>query len=98
MVDYYGRWMYERNTPKEKKCDLDRLADEIIRQINKSNDYFGRNDKIKTTVENIVDNIYLLFADDIEEMGTFDVDEIMELVAMSGGIDEFDYWLVESEG
>lgn len=97
MVDYYGRWTYEPDTPSEKKCDLDRLADKILRQIKESNDQTGSNEEIKTTVENVVDNIYLLLADDIEEMETFDVSEIMELVAMSGGLAEFDFWLVESE-
>lgn len=97
MVDYYGRWTYKPDTPKEKKCDLDRLADEILRQIKESNDQTGSNEEIETTVENVVDNIYLLLADDIEEMETFDVGEIMELVAMSGGLTEFDFWLMDGE-
>jgi len=29
MVDNYGRWTYEPNTPEEKKCDCDRIADWI---------------------------------------------------------------------
>lgn len=27
MVDYYGRWTYELNTPENKKCDLDRTME-----------------------------------------------------------------------
>ena len=29
MIDYYGQWTYEPDTPKEKKCDCDRIADWI---------------------------------------------------------------------
>ena len=30
MVDTYGRWTYEPDTPEEKKCDCDRIADWIL--------------------------------------------------------------------
>lgn len=92
MVDYYGEWTYEENTPEEKKCDFDRLADEITKQIRESNERFRENKQIETTIENVVTMIYLHLMDEIDEMGTFDVDEIMQLVAESGGIAEFDYY------
>lgn len=44
MINYYGQWTYEPDTPKEKKCDCDRIADWI-----KEKDY-----KPKTTIENFV--------------------------------------------
>ena len=26
MVDWYGKWTYEPNTPEEEKCDYDRMG------------------------------------------------------------------------
>ena len=92
MVDVYGRWIYEPNTPEEKKCDFDRLADEIQKQIKESNDQCGGNFQIETTIENLVTMIYLHLKDEIDEMETFDVAAIMEIVAESGGLKEFDYF------
>ena len=91
MVDYYGNWTYEPDTPEEKKCDLDRLADEILRQIKEGNDQTGNDYQIETTIENVTVMVYLHLKDEIDEMESFDVGEIMELVQLSGGIHEFDY-------
>lgn len=94
--DVYGNWIYEPNIPEEKKCDFDILADEILRQIEESNDQCGENEQIETSIENLVVMIYLHFKDEIDDMiddiGIFDVDTIMELVAESGGLKEFDYF------
>lgn len=92
MVDVYGRWTYEPHTPEEKKCDFDRLADEIHKQIKESNDQCGGNFQIETTIENLVTMIYLHLKDEIDEMETFDVAAIMEIVAESGGLREYDYF------
>ncbi len=94
--DVYGNWIYEPNIPEEKKYDFDILADEILRQIEESNDQCGENEQIETSIENLVVMIYLHFKDEIDDMiddiGIFDVDTIMELVAESGGLKEFDYF------
>lgn len=95
-TDIYGNWIYEPDTPEEEKCDFDILADEILRQIEESNDQCGENEQIETSIENLVVMIYLHFKDEIDDMiddiGIFDVDTIMELVAESGGLKEFDYF------
>lgn len=44
MVDVYGRWTYEPDTPEEKKCDCDRIADWV-----REKGY-----KPETTIENLV--------------------------------------------
>lgn len=92
MIDYYGNWTYEPNTSEEKKCDFDRLADEILKQIKESNDQTGENKQIETTIENLVIMIYLHLKDEIDEMKTLNVNEIMELVSETGGLAEFDYY------
>lgn len=68
MVDYYGNWTYEPDTPEEKKCDLDRLADEILRQIKEGNDQTGNDYQIETTIENVTVMVYLHLKDEIDEM------------------------------
>ena len=66
--DVYGNWIYEPNIPEEKKCDFDILADEILRQIEESNDQCGENEQIETSIENLVVMIYLHFKDEIDDM------------------------------
>lgn len=82
MVDWYGRWTYEPNTPEEKKCDNDRLADWII-----STGY-----EIKTNMENLCAMIVLYFMDECEVYGYDDtVEDCIEYVK-DNGISEFDYY------
>ena len=94
MVDYYGQWTYEPDTPEEKKCDCDRIADWI-----KEKDY-----KPKTTIENLVQMIIAHF-DSPDHYGEYDaetgyggygdeftIEECKRYVEESGGIKEFDYF------
>lgn len=97
MVDWYGRWTYEPNTPEEKKCDCDRIADWILE----------KGYTPKTTIENLVEKIILHFdcpdnfGDYDEETGfggygeCFTIEECKRYVEDSGGIEEFDYLDVE---
>lgn len=86
MVDYYGNWTYEPNTPEEKKCDCDRLADWITEQGYEP----------KTSIEQIVHMIILIF-DCPDNYGSeygdeFTIDGCKQYVEDSGGIVEFDYY------
>lgn len=93
MVDVYGRWTYEPDTPEEKKCDLDRLADWIM-----ENGY-----KPKTSVENLAFMIMIHFdrpdnyGEENEETGSggygesYTLEECKRYVEDSGGFSEFDY-------
>lgn len=87
MVDTYGRWTYEKNTPVEKKCDCDLVADWIT-----STGY-----TVKTTIEHLTEMV-ISFAEEwynIEEYGgfwRFKLDEVINYVELSGGLSEFDYY------
>ena len=94
MVDVYGIWTYEPNTPEEKKCDCDRIADWIV------NSGYSP----KTSLEHLVDMIILIFdcpnsfGEYDEESGCggygeeFTVDECKRYVEEHGGFKEFDYF------
>jgi len=86
MVDRYGFWTYEPDTPEEKKCDCDRIADYI-----KSTGY-----EVKTTIENLVYIIIASFdyeeSDDREYGNEFTVDGCIRYIEDSGGLAEFDYY------
>lgn len=88
MVDTYGRWTYEPNTPEEKKCDCDRIADWII-----STGY-----QVETSIENLVELI-ISYAEDwyITEYDywEYNFEDVKEYVENSGGIAEFDFELFE---
>lgn len=89
MVDTYGRWTYEPDTPEEKKCDSDRIADAIVKS----------GYEIKTTIEHLVNMIILIF-DCLDiyngyngEYGTeWSVEGCLQYVEDSGGFAEFDYY------
>lgn len=94
MVDAYGRWTYEPDTPEEKKCDCDRIADKIIQS----------GYKVKTTIENLVKMIILHF-DRSEHYGEYDagtgfggygecftIEECRRYIDDCGGFSEFDYY------
>ena len=87
MVDTYGRWTEEKdyNTyPKERWCMYDYMADAI-----RKTKY-----EIKTSMENLIDMIFLHAECNIEcgeEINMDDVVDIMEWVNESGGLKEFDY-------
>ena len=93
MVDAFGRWTYEQNTPEDKKCDLDRLADWIMESGYKP----------KIGVENLAIMIMVHF-DCPDNFGAFDpatgsggygenytLEECKRYVKDSGGFSEFDY-------
>lgn len=85
MVDWFGRWHEEKDYstyPKEKWCDYDHMANWI-----RSNGY-----KPKTGMNNLIDMIVLHYEGECEEENKeFDVEECMEYVMSSGGIEMFDY-------
>lgn len=94
MVDVYGRWTYEPDTPEEKKCDCDRIADWVIE----------KGYEPKTNIENLVQMIIAHF-DNPDHYGEYDaetgcggygdeftIEECKRYVEESGGIKEFDYF------
>lgn len=94
MVDAYGRWTYEQDTPEDKKCDLDRVADALLEYLaNIPAQSRLYNYKIETSIENIVYMIFAYLEEFINEQKKFDAEEIVREAAEYGcGIDEFDYY------
>ena len=86
MVDTYGRWTYEPNTPEEKKCDCDRVADWII-----STGY--KNElSIESLTEMVISYAEEFYKDEFENNEwNFDLEYIKQYVEDSGGLLEFDY-------
>ena len=94
MVDTLGRWTYELNTPDEKKCDMDIVADMIT-----EDEY-----KPVTDLENLVTIVILHFESETEDSSsrffpTYDFETmrinaegLREFVKASGGWKEFDYY------
>lgn len=94
MVDFFGNWIYEPNTPKHKKCDCDYIADKIV-----ESEY-----QVETAIENLVYMILLHF-DCCDNYGKYDeetgfggygeyftLEECLRYVEESGGWKEFDYY------
>ena len=85
MVDWFGRWREERDYskyPKELWTDYDYMAVWIR----------GEGYKPKTSMENLIDMIFLHYEGECEEEGTeFNVEDCMEYVTARGGIEMFDY-------
>lgn len=83
MVDWYGNWTFEPNTPEDKKNDSDRVAEWIL-----SKGYTP-----KTSIENLVDMIWAYYdSPDNDHPEEFDINSIAEFVEISGGLSEFDYY------
>ena len=93
MVDNYGRWTYEPNTPEEKKCACARIADWICEKVYTP----------KTSIEHLVHMIILMF-DCCDNYGEYDeesgcggygdeftIEGCKRYVEDSGGFKEFDY-------
>ena len=94
MVDYYGRWTYEQDTPENKKCNLDIIADWIL-----DSGYTP-----ETSIENLTYMIMLYF-DCVDNYGEYDpetgcggygeyftIEGCKNYVEDSGGFAEFDYY------
>ena len=94
MVDTYGRWTYEPNTPEEKKCDCDRLADAI----------FADGYEPQTSLENLVMLVFSHYEAYLEDrqIGSYCTGEeitdeqeyikdVREFVRDDGGWKEYDY-------
>ena len=94
MVDAYGRWYEEEDYstyPKEKWCDMDRVANYIREQ--------GYTPK--TSMENLIENIIAYFESEVEEDDMFSpaygedlnihVPYLSAFVVASGGFREFDF-------
>lgn len=94
MVDTLGRWKYEKDTPQEKKCDMDIVADMI-----RESGY-----EPQTDLENLVVMVILNFENETEDSSseffpTYDFENMMinsdglkDFVEASGGWKEFDYY------
>jgi hypothetical protein len=90
MVDTYGRWTPEADYsayPKEKWCDLDRVADYI-----RKSGY-----QVQIDLERFIDRISYFFEEDGEfepvwdENNMINIPMLHEYVEASGGLKEFDY-------
>lgn len=94
MVDWFGRWTYREDDPKEKWCTYDYLARQII-----SSGY-----EPKTNLENLCNMILAHYDGELESSGVeyfaykYSQDDfntqtcdIVEYVNASGGYKEFDY-------
>ena len=86
MVDTYGRWTEEEDYskyPKEKWCDYDEMCVWIKNQ----------NYTPKTTMENLISNIFAHFDLEIEDTPGlfFSIENCQEYIESSGGLAEFDY-------
>lgn len=95
MVDWSDRWTPEDDYsqyPKEKWCDLDMVADFVVKQ-----GYVP-----KTSLENLVVMLVLHFEGEIEdeeswfgpecnEDGTYNLSGLEAFIEASGGLSEFDY-------
>ena len=87
MVDTYGRWTYFSDEPKEKWCDLDRIAHWIEDQGYQP----------ETSMENLVVMIALHLESHLEEMDQAwpepecIADVLKEFVFMCGTLRDFDY-------
>lgn len=94
MVNNLGQWFYTSDTPEEKKCDYDRIADWIIQS----------GYKVKTTIEHLTTMIIGIFdcpdyyGEYNPETGGggygdgFTIDGCKQFVEDSGGFAEFDYY------
>lgn len=91
MVNTWGQWTAEmdyKTYPKEKWCDMDRIANYIKEQ----------NYTPKTTIENLAEMIVAHYEGETEDgdsMFKFSVnflDNVVEFVNASGGLEEFDYY------
>ena len=94
MVDWFGRWTYNKDDPQEKWCMYDYLARQII-----SSGY-----EPKTSLENLCNMIFAHYDGELESEGVeyfvykysltdFETQtrDIVEYVNASGGYKEFDY-------
>lgn len=87
MVDIYGRWTYDPAEPREKWCDLDRIAHWIEDQ-----GYIPQ-----TSMENLVVHLALHFEGECEALAKdwpdsdVLIDDIALFVEQSGTLEDFDY-------
>lgn len=84
MTNNLGCWWYESNTPTNKKCWLDRIADWIT----------STGHKVETTIENVaimITSHWKLEMEDRQEQEDT-IENCIQFVEESGGIGEFDYW------
>nr|DAL79089.1 MAG TPA: hypothetical protein [Caudoviricetes sp.] len=94
MIDIFGHWTYEPNTPEEKKCDMDIVADMIT-----EDEYTP-----VTDLENLVVVVILHFESETEDSSSYffptydfetmriNAEGLKEFVKASGGWKEFDYY------
>ena len=80
MVDWYGVWTYEPNTPEEKKCALDRIADYFV----------AKGFKPETTIENCVEQAVNCCCKELSDLES--AEEMIDDIEMCGGLREYDWW------
>lgn len=86
MIDIYGNWKYEENTPESEKCDLDIVADWII-----SEGY-----KPKTSIENMAVMVILYYDCVLEDVkqGFYGIEENPYTPMIN--IDDVALWIKEN--
>ena len=83
MVDWYGRWHYDPNTPTEKKCDYDRMADYITEQGYEP----------ETDLENLITMIFSHYDFECTDSGEeFSMEGCIEYINNTGSLADFDYY------
>lgn len=85
MVDWFGRWFEEKDYstyPEEKWCAYDHMAVWIR----------GQGYNPETTMENLITMVFLHYEGECEEQDKeFSIEDCIEYVRSSGGIEMFDY-------
>ncbi|MBR1374281.1 hypothetical protein IJ556_07530 [bacterium] len=95
MVDYYGKWTYNKRVNPRRMCDMDYVA-----QLVDQDGY-----EPVTSMENIVSVIVLLYNGYLMDHGVsfysvepdddelhINADDVAEFIEDNGGFSEFDYY------
>lgn len=95
MVDYYGNWTYRKNTPPDRMCDMDRVAQMV--------DAAGY--EPMTSMENIVSMIVLSYQGYLDDNNVdfyaiendpddlmINAEDVESYILDNGGFVEFDYY------
>ena len=86
MVDTYGRWIYDPNTPKEKRCDMDFVANTILNTCGYTPKY--------VSIETLSERVFAAIEDDIEvydDLGNLDKSLLLSEIRDRKPFSDFDY-------
>ena len=99
MVDSYGRWTYEPDTPENEKCDMDYVT-ELILNLTEKSGY-----EIKTDLENVTGLVIAFYGLYLDEIGReyyavadnlndpmINIKDVEAFLYDAGGVKEFDYY------